>query len=466
MTGKVVIVGAGLGGLSAATFLARAGCRVTVLETRPDPGGLASSAVRQGLTFDAGPYLLLDRPGLEWAFQSLGLDLQEQVPMRRVEDVYQVQSGDEEPVRFHASFDQTAEGFERRWPGSGQRYRRFVEETHARYKRLLPMQRATPHPARLLRGGAWREIPFLLRSLGTVLGSAGLPAPVVDALGVWTHIAGQKLSEAISPLAFVPALIHTVGCYLPPAGIGSIARVLAAEAQRAGAEIRYGAEVREIRCERGRATGVETSGGYVPADVVLSNAGGLRTYLELLRGLPAPVQSSLRRLPLQSPGVCAYLAVRWTPRPPYLRFRIPRGELCRLLIAPAVVVPEVQRDGWAPTRLMAPRPHGEAERLGAEGQSALLRTILAELWWRDGISEFRVLHQRTPASWGAEFGLYRDSMNPAMTGRFMRAGRMAHRSPHVRGLYLTGSSTHPGQWTSFCVISGVLAAEQILQDLG
>ena len=57
-------------------------------------------------------------------------------------------------------------------------------------------------------------------------------------------------------------------------------------------------------------------------------------------------------------------------------------------------------------------------------------------------------------------------MNPVMTARLMRAGRLAHRSPHFRGLYLAGSATHPGQWVSFCAISGVLAADALAQDLG
>jgi phytoene dehydrogenase-like protein len=55
-------------------------------------------------------------------------------------------------------------------------------------------------------------------------------------------------------------------------------------------------------------------------------------------------------------------------------------------------------------------------------------------------------------------------MNPVMTARFMREGRLPHRSPHVRGLYLAGSSTHPGQWVSFCAISGILAADALLED--
>jgi phytoene dehydrogenase-like protein len=46
----------------------------------------------------------------------------------------------------------------------------------------------------------------------------------------------------------------------------------------------------------------------------------------------------------------------------------------------------------------------------------------------------------------------------------MRQGRVAHRSPYVRGLYLAGSSTHPGQWVSFCMISGILAADRIIKD--
>ena len=93
-----------------------------------------------------------------------------------------------------------------------------------------------------------------------------------------------------------------------------------------------------------------------------------------------------------------------------------------------------------------------------------LEKVLSEVWWKDHVGEYRVLATRVPAEWGREYYLYRESMNPVMTAAFMRAGRMAHRSPHVRGLYLAGSSTHPGQWVSFCAISGVLAARCVEED--
>src|SRR5262249_37632594 len=79
VTRTVVVVGARMGGLTAALRLARAGFRVRVLEARAAPGGLASGFVADGLAFDAGPYILLDRPGLEWAFRAVGLELADQV---------------------------------------------------------------------------------------------------------------------------------------------------------------------------------------------------------------------------------------------------------------------------------------------------------------------------------------------------------------------------------------------------
>ena len=170
----------------------------------------------------------------------------------------------------------------------------------------------------------------------------------------------------------------------------------------------------------------------------------------------------MTRLPLQSPGVCAYLSVAGKAPLHYLHFRLPGGSsLCRLLVTPASVVPESGRDDRWPARLIAPMRYDEACRMGPSGQRDFVDQVLAEPWWQGSVTDARVLAVRTPSNWGDEFNLYRWSMNPVMTGRFMRAGRIAHRSADPRGLYLTGSSTHPGQWVSFCAISGILAADEV-----
>ena len=466
MKKNIVVIGAGMGGLTAALRLAREGFRVQVLEARPEPGGLASANVFDGFSFDAGPYILLDRPGLEWAFASVGLNLNEHLELRAIDHVYSVASPGRPIVNIYSSDAKTARELNQTWPGSEDLYLRFVRRTGAIETSLRPLlYGSAPGPMSLLSGGRWRHAGFLLRSLHSVLRESRLPQPVVDALSIWTYVAGQRPEEAPSPLAFVPALVHSVGCFYPKEGVRAVPQVLAKAAVSEGVEFRYCTKVKKICVDAGRVTGVESTGGEsFLADTVVSDCG-IATYLELLDNKESPSRQRCEKLPLQSPGVCAYLAVRGKMEPPYLRFLLPGGEeRCRLLIRPGVLNPEEKQDDWYPARLLGPMDHAKAQRLGHHGQAEYLERLLQERWWQQGINEYRVLARRTPSEWGSEYSLTRDSMNPVMTAKFMREGRLAHRSPDLRGLYLAGSATHPGQWVSFCAISGVLAADCVQKD--
>ena len=472
MPRDVVIIGSGVGGLTAAIRLAQQGCHVTVLEARDRAGGLAASVVYGGFAFDAGPYVLLDRPGLEWAFRQLEMELADRIELNRIDEVYQLDVERGQSVSVFHSLQQTASEIDHCWPGAGDRYQTFIERMDSTYQRLQPLQwLPRPNIANLMSTGAWRDVPFLLRSLHSVLAATQLPDPVIQALGIWTHVAGQTLTAAPSPLAMVAAVIHNKGAYYPSGGIGAVPVALFETAKELGVTFRFETEVHCIRCKGKAAIGVEIVGGeFYGADAVLSNTG-LSTYLKLLTddsaaALPVKTRNALRTLPLQSPGVCLYLAVKGSAVPPYLKFRIrdePDG--CRLLVTPAVVQPGVVQDGWHPARLIAPMQHARAESGGEAAQHAFLQNVLEENWWRQRFDRVRVLATRIPLEWGSAFHLFRNSMNPVMTARFMRAGRLAHRSPWIRGLYLTGSATHPGQWVSFCAVSGVLAANQLLDDL-
>jgi phytoene dehydrogenase-like protein len=466
MSPPVAVIGAGIGGLSAAIRLAQLGYPVQVFEARSGAGGLASGVEWEGFPFDAGPYILLDREGLEWAFARLGMSLDGELELRPIDEVYEVR-GENEAVRFYADRERTADELDRAWPGTARRYLEFVGRVEAVYERTRPLLRTSrPLAQLLLSPAAWRDIPFLLQSLGKVLAESRLPPVVQQAIAIWTHVAGQRPSQAGSPMALIPALIHTRGAFLPRGGVTAVGNALEARARRLGVEFFFRSKVTRIRFEGGRVRGLASEGqGDVPAAAVVSNANGIGTYLDLAGELPPRAESYLSGLPLQSPGVCAYLKVRGEPRSPYLRFRIgPGTEGCRLLVQPGVVDPSLERAGWWPARLLAPLDYEKAERLGPSGQREWLKGLVAEPWWKEFIEDYRVLALRVPSDWGAEYHLYRSSMNPVMTARFMRAGRLAHRSPYRRGLYLAGSSTHPGQWVSFCAISGVLAAEALHRD--
>jgi hypothetical protein len=184
-----------------------------------------------------------------------------------------------------------------------------------------------------------------------------------------------------------------------------------------------------------------------------------------VEAFPEEKKKALQSLPLQSPGMCIYLAVKGRHMPHYIRFLL-KEKSCIAFVQPGVPDESAGQDGWYPARLIAPLGHAAAEALGIDGQQKLMDELLRESWWQEGIGSFRVLHKRTTFEWGSEYNLYRDSMNPVMTARFMLKGRMPHRSKDIRGLYLAGSSTHPGQWVSFCAISGILAADALCKDAG
>ncbi len=456
----VVVIGGGVGGLTAAARLAAFGHRVLLLEARSELGGLASGFTAGGLWFDGGPYILLDRPGLEWAFERIGIDAVV-LDLQPVPHLYDVARDGAPPVRMFLDLQRTKDELEQRWPGSGREYERFVSDMDALRKQLAPLLVvAEPNLVELVRRGALTAAPFLVRSLGGVLNRRALPKEVVDAIAIWTHIAGHSLKEAASVMAFVPALIHRVGAFIPRGGMRAIPEVVRRRAEKNGAELRCDVRATRVKTHNGRVTGVETEHGEVVAcDAVISNAHGVGTYEQLVEGVPAPVRRRLHRLPLQSPGLCAYISGQGAVRDAYLRFQLDAAGVT------LAVFPATTPDGARfPVRLIKPLAHLAAEGTSEESQAATLGEMLEQRWWQEGLSDFELVAQRTSRQWGREMSLYRDSMNPSMNRALLLRGRLRHRSPWIQGLYLAGASTHPGQWVSFCAISGVLAADAAHAD--
>ena len=460
---NVTIIGAGIGGLSSALYLAKKGFQVTIVEATDTYGGLAKNIQIDGFNFDAGPYILLDKPGLSWAFDNLDLSLNK-LDLNKIQNIYSVLSNNS-TFTMKSSLKETINGIDSIWQGQGSNYSNFVHDMHSKYMDLQPFTFQKPNKWDVIKSGKFHLIPFVFSSLGKVMDKYKLNEGLKEGIGIWTNIAAQTLYKAPSPMAFVPGLIHNEGSFYPSKGIGEIANILYNTCIDNDVKFRFNSLVKKINTSGGNVTGVELKQGEViHSDIVISNSNAIGTYVDLIEETPKKYINKITKLPLQSPGISIFMKVKKKQiDSSYIKFKLEDNTpKCKSFIVPDIINKE--KGEWKTARLLFPLPHKYSLGLTDEDSDLIVQNSLKEDWWKEGITDFKVLSYNTPNSWSEKFTLYKKSMNPVMTAKFMRMGRIKHKSPYFKGLYFTGSSTHPGQWVSFCSISGIITAKQITKD--
>jgi phytoene dehydrogenase-like protein len=303
-----VVIGAGLNGLVAAAYLAKAGQRVLVLERRKIPGGTAvTEEVFPGFRFDTCRHdtgwippriisdLKLKRHGLEL------VDVDASVfaphPGGGRNDYLLLHH---DPQRSAALIRKHSQADAEKWPAFANRIARLAGFLKAAYANPAPAVDSTSFGdllslARLgtrLRVLGKTEMVELLRTVPMSVGEllddwfeTDALKGVIGARGVTGILQGPRSGGT----AFV--LLHQqvgrpTGAFRPPyairGGVGSLARALAAAATSFGAEIRTGVDVVRVDTKGGRATGVVLrNGDEIAARRVVSGADPRRTFLDL-----------------------------------------------------------------------------------------------------------------------------------------------------------------------------------------
>jgi phytoene dehydrogenase-like protein len=501
----VVVIGAGHNALVSAAYLAQAGYRVGVFERRHIAGGaVATEEIVPGYRFDLGgsAHILIRLTPVveELGLARFGLEYLELDPL------FFAPFPDGDSVFFYRDADRTADELERKFPSQGEAYRRLIDDWTPFARAVKDTFLSVPSPFELgkrfvlgkaVRGDWKRALQAILSPYGEVVDRYFTEEKVKAPLVWMAAQSGPPPTEPLSaPFLLWQPLYHEGGIARPRGGSGMLTQALVAHIEAHGGRVHLGAPVEGIRVERGRAVAVETRAGPASARAVLAGAHAVETLTRLLPEEHRPPGASDLRVG-NGFGAILRVALREPVRyaaHPGSEARIPLQLLCRdrqqihdayadyLRGRPAADPPIVAMTFSAVDASLAP-PGGEVlwlwgqyypYALAGAGWDEIGEQVADSLL--DSFEHYAPGTRRNvvgtlfqhPLWLERELGLLRGNvMHLEMSLDQMFALRpmvgMAGYRTHLRGLYLTGASTHPGG--GIMGASGRNAARVLLKDL-
>jgi phytoene desaturase len=487
------VVGAGIGGLAAAIALASKGHRVTVVEKLNRPGGKMGEAREAGFRWDTGPSVITMRHVFERLFREAGRDLRDYLDLVPLDPITRYFWPDGAQIDAVADEDAMCENIRAAF---GSRdvdgYRRFM-----RYARRL-------HDV--------VSEPFLYRTKPTVRDLLQLPLAdtfKIDALrtmhqAVRAHFTDPHLIQLFDRFATyngsspyrAPATLNVIahvemaqGAWYPRGGVFQVARAFEQLARELGVDIRYEAPVKHIVYSENRARGVMLESDQLLAgEAVVCNVDYTHAMQTLTGSFPAPIPSPMDRGDKLEPscsGFAMMLGVRGVH--PALahhnilfcaNYKREFHDIFELKVAPDdptlyVCITSKTDPAHAPhgcenwfvlanAPYLSPRFEWHAQ---ADGYATKLKGLLSR--WVNGFGDVVIEHRQTPLDLQTRYGgnrgaIYGFSSN-TRTAAFMRP---ANRSPNIYGLYFASGSAHPGGGVPLVALSGMAAAQCVIEDLG
>jgi phytoene desaturase len=482
-TDRVVVVGAGLGGLACALHLAAAGRQVTIVERESVPGGRAGRLTVDGYDFDTGPTVLTMPELIAEPLAAVGEELSDWLDLTPVDPAYRAYYPDGSTLDVLTDTARMAAEISRVCgPREADGYLRFVDFARNLWQlerdnfidRNLdsPVDLVNMSLLKLLASGGFRRLQSKINQY--------FRDPRTQRIFSFQAMyAGLAPHDALAIYAVIAYLDSVAGVFFPRGGMHAVPRAMAGAAEKHGVVIRYDTTVARVETAGGRATGVITADGErIPADVVVLNPDLPIAYRDLL-----PESRRPRRL-TYSPS-CVVLHIGSSQGYSKIaHHNIHFGKAWkgtfdevirqgRLMSDPSLLVtnpsrsdPAVAPQGRHTYYVLAPTPNLDAADLDWRG--GLGRHYADELvgvleqrgyhGFRDGIEVERII---TPADW-ADQGMaagtpFASAHTMLQTGPF-RPGNLHPTLPNV---VFVGSGTQPGVGVPMVLISGKLAASRV-----
>ncbi|WP_069167435.1 phytoene desaturase family protein [Nocardia altamirensis] len=478
----VVVVGAGLAGLSTAIHLAGRGREVTVVEREAVPGGRMGRLDLGGYRIDTGPTVLTMPDLLDEVFDAVGERTKDRLDLHPVAPAYHAVYADGRTLDVHSDEETMVHAItEFAGPEQAAGYRRLREWLdklyRAEFDRFIganfdsPLSMVTPALARLTALGGFRTWNSKVAEY--------ISDPDLRRVFTFQSLyAGVAPDQALAAYAVIAHMDTMSGVFFPRGGMRAVPDALAAAAADAGVRFRYQSTVAQVECAGGRVTAVRTDEDErIACDAIVLTTELHRTY-ELLghrsrrplatRPAPSAVVLHIAGDPglHEIPHHSLLFGAAWQSA---FREIIDEGRVMSdpslLLTRPTAGDPSLAPDGRELLFLLAPAPNLQRGQIDwpsfqqsyAEQVMDIAKRRLGTRAWRNA----ELLRVVTPTDWagkdmvaGSPFAL---AHTFAQTGPFRPANM-------IRGfdnVVLAGGSTVPGVGIPPVLISGRLAADRI-----
>jgi 1-hydroxycarotenoid 3,4-desaturase len=492
---KVIVIGAGMGGLAAAADLARQGCDVTVLERAAGPGGKMREVSVGDARIDGGPTVFT----MAWIFDGLfgdaGERMADHIPLESAQILARHRwcndHGESSALDLFADIDQSIDAISA-FAGKqdGQAYKEFCARSKDIYETLRGPFIASqkPNPLSLVSrvglnhlDALWRTAPH--KTMWGALSQYFKDPRLLQLFGRYATYCGSSPFLAPATLMLI-AHVEQDGVWRVKGGMARVAKALVGLCERQGAKFRFDAQVAQIKVANGAVKGVSLANGeYFAADSVVFNGDMSALGTGLLGGdvghAAKPVLAKDRSQSAITWCVTAKTSGMDLAHHNVLFSNNYRAEFDDVFksrtvpdAATVYVCAQDRDDACAP-------PLGEVERLlvlvnaPADGDTRAFqvdevdkaRCAAWDLMARCGLHIQQIqavsvapdgFNALFPASGGALYG----RANHGSMASFMRPGARSK----VKGLYLAGGSVHPGPGIPMAAMSGRLAAVQVMAD--
>lgn len=488
----VAIIGAGIGGLSAAIRMAVAGWRVTVYEKNTAVGGKMSQISGDGFHWDTGPSVITMRHVLENLFNTAGRNLEDYLSLIPVEPLTRYFYPDGNVLNATTNLTEISNSIAALDERDVEGYLAYLAYA-ARIHRITGpvfIYDTPPTPRSFTKIPPWDWLKAdPLRTMDVAIRAHVKSPHLRQLLGRFATYVGGSPYHAPATLNVIAHVELTGGVWYPQGGIYKIAEALEKLAQEVGVEICVGKGVRQIHVENGQACGLvldDERESQVKADAVIANLDVTTVYQRLLPPTPS-ISQRLKRLQKFEPscsGFILMLGVRGN-HPQLAHHNIFFSSDYR---AEFQSIFKARQPPSEPTIYVAITAKSDPTHApeGHENWFVLVNTppINENYDWRANAPAYRDLvlarlaafgldigkniiteHLMTPLDLEAATGAYRGALyGPSPNSKWTAFRRPHNRCKEVHGLYFAGGTTHPGGGVPMVALSGKVAAKLLLED--